>query len=812
MTGPIHANGDSLVARLEGWLSRLAVLAEYARGRMCLATVLFWAATSAGVIQLKSDFSTERYLPADHGARETYDGFRARYGDDQVLLVGIDTADPFSSESVTRLRALEEAVWDSVPFVDEVTSLLNARHTYGEHDRLVVGNFLEVDENRGASTAEIRERAVSNPLYRNRFISDDGRYEGLEVRLATHKESVDSGESTNLFADEELEPVSDEDTYRAVSVLRAVVESHSAPDFDLSIAGDAIIVHHMRVLTERDVSIYTLFSIAVTFVLLWLLYRRIRVVIVTVVCAVFSLSSTMGLMGWIGVPFSITMQTLPTFILAVVVCDAVHLYAAFHRAAEETRRYPTGSDEMPMVGAMRDAALPIVLTSLTTSFGLLAFSFVELQPISDLSEAGPLGVLLGCVYVLVLFPIALGRDSAAAESDREGSRIAWAAFGSSIPLRLGRFAIRHPRRTSAAWGAVILLSVFSLQWIRLSNDAMEWFFPEDAVRIELEKIESGFGGLQTAELILDSGSDGGLSSPSYVAALDRLANDLRAYDDGEVRVVNVSSIAEVVKESHRALHNNDSAFYEVPETREEIAQELVLFESAGPDQVSRLVDTAMRESRMTIRTNWTDGAHYAAFLAEVDESISQIESVSAATITGDMVLHSEAFDLVLESLVRSYLLALFMVGPVVVVFIGRLRLGIFAALSNTVPTALVLGLAVCLDIPMSMGTVVVGSLILGVSVDDTIHLFSRVRRYVDGGADLSAAVEHALASTGVALLATTFILAGSFLVYLFTSFQPMLQFGLLAASACCFAFLTDVVFVPAVLASFPRFFDRASAS
>lgn len=50
----------------------------------------------------------------------------------------------------------------------------------------------------------------------------------------------------------------------------------------------------------------------------------------------------------------------------------------------------------------------------------------------------------------------------------------------------------------------------------------------------------------------------------------------------------VNSVVDALKETHRALNGNDQAFYRISEGRELIAQELLLFENSGSDDLENL--------------------------------------------------------------------------------------------------------------------------------------------------------------------------------------------------------------------------------
>ena len=149
------------------------------------------------------DTSTEGFLHEDDPVRTAYDAFRERFGRDTKLLLVIRPSDVFERDSLERLRALHEEIENEVPKLVEVTSLVNARQTRGVGDELIVGELLEDWPETPEALAEVKRRALSNPLYLNTLISADGRF--TTVVIETEAYSSLGGGSEELAGFDELE-------------------------------------------------------------------------------------------------------------------------------------------------------------------------------------------------------------------------------------------------------------------------------------------------------------------------------------------------------------------------------------------------------------------------------------------------------------------------------------------------------------------------------------------------------------------------------------------------------------------------------
>jgi predicted RND superfamily exporter protein len=93
----------------------------------------------------------------------------------------------------------------------------------------------------------------------------------------------------------------------------------------------------------------------------------------------------------------------------------------------------------------------------------------------------------------------------------------------------------------------------------------------------------------------------------------------------------------------------------------------------------------------------------------------------------------------------------------------------------------------------------IGGIVIGLAVDDTIHFMHKFHGYYDELGDAPAAVHETLITTGSALLFTSLVLASGFAVMLFAYMRPPGDFGILATAATLFAFLANVLVAPALV-------------
>jgi predicted RND superfamily exporter protein len=93
----------------------------------------------------------------------------------------------------------------------------------------------------------------------------------------------------------------------------------------------------------------------------------------------------------------------------------------------------------------------------------------------------------------------------------------------------------------------------------------------------------------------------------------------------------------------------------------------------------------------------------------------------------------------------------------------------------------------------------IASVVLGLIVDNTIHLLYRYRAGTQTGLGPAPAMAQAMHQTGRAAVITTLILILGFWAGLVGSFKPTISFSFLTGLTMIFALLADLLVLPATL-------------
>jgi predicted RND superfamily exporter protein len=562
-----------------------------------------------------------------------------------------------------------------------------------------------------------------------------------------------------------------EENDEIVRALRAVIARHQGPGFEIHAAGTPVMVEHLQRMMRADMARFTGLAVLAIAAFLAALFRSAAGVILPLVVVTLTLVCTLAIMAASGVPIMLPTQILPSFLLAVGVGASVHVLAIFFQG----RSRGLGREDA-IAAALGHSGLPIVMTSLTTAGGLFSFSVAELAPISHLGIFGPAGILVSLVLTIVLLPALVAVFPIAPPS----SGPAREPRSQRILVRTGELATARALPIVAVCAALVVAAIAGTTRIGFSHSPNEWLPEDDEFRVANELVNEELEGAASVELVLDSGRENGLHEPALLRRMDELQLFAGSVRSGSVRVGKTVSLVDVTKEIHRALNENRSAFYAIPDRRELVAQELLLFENSGSDDLEDLVDSRFQLARMTLKVPFQDAIDYVPFLELLNENTERIlgEEVDV-TVTGIISVLGRTISAVVSTLARSYVVALAVITPLMILLIGNLRIGLLAMIPNLFPILLTLGLMGWVGLPMDAFTLMVGSIAIGLAVDDTIHFMHNFRRYHERSGDVREAVRETLRTTGQALLFTSLVLSTGFFLFGLASMENLVAFGML---------------------------------
>lgn len=736
-------------------------------GLLTLAAAALCIDWTTGQARLLVDPAMERLLPAQDDDRAVYERTREVFGDTDPVLLSVRFDDGvFVAENLAHIAALANRLRE-MPGVSDVFSLESAPNLVTDGDALEVSSFTEqaADDPSDRRLAQLREQLEGNPIYGNTLVSGDGKEAAFALTLGGLDEA---GFRLNNYPD------------AFVSVVNEVV-----PGAQVRITGTAVIKRATAdaLLSTMAFTLPAVFAVIV--LVLLLAFRDLRLVLAGAIAVGVSLVGTMALLVTLGWKVHLLTALTPVLVVTQGLCYCIHWLSDF------TRHNDLRAPAVRVQSAIKHSALPLLLNAITAMAGFLALLVTPLPAIHQFAVLTAFGIFLSMLSSLLLLPaltLVLGCRAA------RGNRLS--GFYDRVATALAQYSVR--RRGLILTIALTLLAGGGWLAMRLEPGAefVRGFSPDSPVRQDYEAISSAYGGANVLTVLIETHVADALTNPVLIQEVDTLASWLRAQPE----VGAVYSYVDLVKLLNRSLSDGLAEQEVIPDSAAAVKQILIF---AGGEQVRQVLDAQFKTTAVVVRVTADDARSLAVFAERVDQRLASLPAPLMAKLTGSSLLATRTADQLTSGQWASVGLTAVLIWLILSVIFTSPRAAAMALLPNLVPVAIYYGLLKITGIGLTPTTCLIASIVLGISVDDTIHYMVRFNKEARARGSEVDAVRHALAEVLRPITLTMMALCLGFLVFTGADMQSQVQFGLLAALTLFISWVCDITLTPA-LASMVR--------
>jgi predicted RND superfamily exporter protein len=763
--------------------------------KVLIAILVMVASLASNLPNITFDTSTEGFLYKDDPQILAYNDFRNQFGRDEKIIIAIKTKDVFEPSFLRTLFALH--------------SLKNARKTTGNEDELIVEDLFEEGIPADAKQLEeIKQFALSNPIYENLYLSEDATfttiiittqtYTSIGVTIDSESDMLESGfdePDSSMIGDSPTKPlefINVLETNQLIKSVEEVIEKYENNEMTIYIAGSPIVTKNLQASLISDMSTFILYVIVTIAFLLLVMFKRLSGIILPLFVVVLTLLSTVGSMALSGVPITAMTQILPSLLLAVGVGASVHLLAMFYK------KYDDVKDKKAAISyALGHSGLAIFMTSLTTAASLAAFSFSDIAPVANLGVFSALGVGYQLILTLVFLPalISLLPIKAKQHSVDEKPMLL-----DRLVHNLGVISFTYPKIIVSVAAIIIVVSLSLASTMQFSHNPLHWFAADNEVRINTETIDKELKGSITIEVVLDTQKENGVYDPQFLNTIEEVTETIYTFKGENYFIGKIISINDVIKEINKALNENKQSAYIIPQDKDLIAQEFLLFENSGTDDLEEIVDSQFSKTRLSIKAPWVDSVEYVELMDELDILLNNVfKETATVSITGTLPILSDTITKSIKSSIESYIIAFGVIAILMIILLGSFKFGLLSMFPNLTPIMIGIALMVVLDMPLDMFTILIGAIAIGMVVDDTIHFMHNFSRYYSQTNNVDEAILLTVNSTGRAIFITSIVLSSGFFVFMFASMTNLYNFGLITGTVVLMAMASDLILVGAMM-------------
>lgn len=749
------------------------------RWAIIVASVVLVALAATGTRHLAFTNSYRTYFEPTDPHRVAFDIVENTYTKDDglLLVVAPKNGRVFSRETLAVIAELTEQSWQ-VPHSNRIDSLTNFQHSVALDDDIFVGDLVPDPLALDASDLErIKAVALAEPALANNLVSADARVSAININLQVPGiDEVREFPEAVLFARE---------------LLAQAEEKY--PEIDFYMSGLGAMHYAFTEAAFEDMTQLIPISFALMLILLAVLAGGIKGTLATIFVIAFSVLSALGFAGYMGYLITPTMAPAPNVILTVAVANCVHILISYLHGLGEGETQFQAIDE-----SLRINLHPVSLASLTTALGFLTMNFSDVPPFQQMGNVIAAGVVVSFILSITFLPALL--------AVLPQSKVRAGTAGDAGSDRFAQFVVGH--RNSLLWGTglVIVLLIAQIPRNEINDNPIEFFNESMEFRRDANFTLENLTGLYRIHYSLAADSSGAINEPAYLRQLDAWAEWWR----GQPGVVHVSALSDTMRRLNKNMHGDDVDAYQLPESRDLAAQYLLLYEMSLPYglDLNNQINVDKSATRIVITVKSMKMSEILV-LAERGETwlADNAPDVRTHHGTGMVMMFSHLTLKNTFSMLFGTGVAIVLIGTVLMLALRSFKLGLLSLIPNLAPIAAGFGIWAIFNGSVGIALSIVGSMTLGIVVDDTVHFMSKyLRARRERGLSSEEAVRYAIKTVGRALLVTSMVLITGFLVLAFSNFQLNSYMGVMVALVIALALAAVFLLLPPLLMALDKYF------
>lgn len=710
-----------------------------------------------------------------------------------VLVVKQGEGDVFSEDMLKVIEKIGNRMRDEIPFADRLTSIVEVDIPVGNDEGFsIVKPYENGIPSDSAELAKARNLVMrgsekTNALI-NSLVSDDGKETWISLSLhpftGKELEKKYGGDNTEVSTDI---------GYKLMNIIES--EEFQNKGFKLYGGGMPYDSANEDRYEVPEYGVRVLCSIVVMLLFLAICLRNVFGVIVPAVATISAIATVFGAMSFFGEKADSALVTLPVVLgMALAVGYSVHYIKMFKL---HFRR--TGKRKESAIKCVEECGWPVLFTVLTTMASFISFLFVNMKPLEWMGKTSAFIVLAIYIYVTVLIPILLsfGKDRAPRATQVNGA--------TKLDLSFSRWSkFVHDRKKSFIVISALVIAAFipgmfkitaQLDYLTITGDKMPYI--QEVKKMLSQKL----GNQYSYTVMISYDEEGAFKKPENMKALVQLEDylgtlSLTKWSGGKARV---SSATSILKEMNRALNEGKDSMYTVPEDEYVLAQLMELSSIEMHNDFSDVMDDDFKTTVVSVDMTQFATEEALANMEALKAKLAELFPGAKCTLLGDMIRYSEMSNRIIFGGLKSFGFSLVIIAIMLVFAFSSLKLGLIGMIPNVAPVILVGGVMGYFNYALDFSTITVMPMILGIAVDDTIHLTTHLKMKYEQMGSSEKAMETTFREIGATMFLTTVILCSMFSVYLFSPMHFLAVLGVLIIVGLSSALVADYTITPALL-------------
>lgn len=684
----------------------------------------------------------------------------------QIAFITVYDKQLLDSEHLTKLAQMQNQL-ASIKLVEKITSLYTVPNLRRYLDENQWHSVLEDKLYENEALSVVKSDVLDNELFIGKFINKKADTMLFYVYLPTDK-----------YGEVELQ---------ARKQIQSVLDQYHSSFTRIFQSGTPEMIYVFAEKTKLDLLLCIPMLVILLSTLFGWLFRSISVALFPIGLSAYGIICGLGTMGWIGIPVSPLFMVAIVLTLAITVASSAHIIYAY----QESANHFTAShirDKFSFV--LKKILLPLLLASGAALLGFMLDILSFVPVIENLSYAFGLCIFFTTLAIIFLSPLLLSIINIRPSKDRK-------VFNGlmDIFVKINEFLVRCPYKVITV---LLLVSFFGAYYAKnMTIESLPYVFFKKSDPFIKNIYFSGrqVSGQNALQINITSKEKNIFLNPEYLQKILDIEKNLSKLPGTSYTY----SAADVIATTNQIFLFNAKGFFRIPKDPRILAK--FYQELSGQGFMLSLINKDYNSLTLYINCN----IYSAKLLGEYKEKVDHIlkEALIGSPLCFEVKDFWTEFARIVGNLLILQIASIFTIYLVCFIIVGMLFrsviAGLISVIPNIIPLCIIAVVQCLLGIPISVMSVILYSIVVGLSIDETIHIFYTFKEEYLKLGDKHLASMAALKSQVMPVTISSFSIGLACLALLSSQYLPVAQLGFLVGVGIFSTWIADLLITPFLL-------------
>jgi uncharacterized protein len=553
---------------------------------------------------------------------------------------------------------------------------------------------------------------------------------------------------------------------------------------------------------REELKLFVILAMIVASLALFYFFRSFKAFFFPMIIVGVGVVWALGLISLLGYKITVLTGIIPPLLIVIGVENCIFLLNKYHN---EYRSH--GNKMQSLAQVVKRIGNATMLTNATTAVGFAAFIVTGNKVLVEFGVVASINIIFTFLLTITLIPIVYSYLPA---PKRRHVKHLDKKFIRTVIQRVIHVVLNYRKWVYTIFSVFLVVGIYGITKLTTSGSIVDDIPHGDPVYKDLLFFEEQFNGTMPLEIMIDTKRPQGAIHPSTLDKIDQLQIVLKEYPE----LSRPLSLVELFKFAKQGFYRGNPQMYELPNRHERSFIMSYLPEMNFDNKyLKSLTDSAMQITRVSVQMKNLGTKDIERIKTNIQPDIDEIFDPEqySVSLTGTSVVFLKGTEYLIKNLLTSLVLALIIISVLIALLFNKMKMVFISLLPNLFPQILTAAMMGYFDIPIKPSTIIIFSIALGISVDNSILFLAKFRQEMQlNNFNIKHSVICALKESGISMIYTFVVLFFGFIIFTASSFGGTQALGYLIAFTLSVALLSNLFLLPSILLSIHKRTDGSN--